>query len=1231
MKENFTLKLKCLLFLLNSAIAFDGFNQSAGDFQTKNATGNWSDYTAWNRHNGTSWVPATIGQVPGTTNSVFVQAGHTIAVDNANAVCKDLDVNGDNSSKIAFSVSTAILNVKGNMLLASVTHNCFGIWSAGAKIVFSGSTGQSFTNLSAYSAFLNTEVNKSAGTLSLAGNALSIDGTLTLTSGNLSIGANGTLIINGPLLSTSGTISGTTTSDISITGTTGSSVVLPVSANISLRNITVSGTRTLIMDGSHNINLNGTFTIANGATYDNGGESQVTNSGGTVVVSGKFLNRDKDNFCGTNGALSSSFNPILNAGCTIEFARVGDQSFTVRSDFKNITFSGSGTKTPSSSFTPSGALYITGDAIVDASGHNIGDGTAITDFKMDGGRLILGTGGTQPGMDGSYNLTGGIIEFSGPSGQTIRPKSYQNIEVTGAGVGNSNGNITLNANGTFTVKNSGVFLINDNNITGVGGTQTVTVESGGIFRCGNNQGFNGYTATLYDNSSVGSSISKINLKTGSTVEYMKAGDQPITNANGLTYSNLIIAGTGIKKATGTLTIKGNLTKAGTSIFDHNNGTVLLNGTNQTFAGLTYNNLILTGGTKSASGSSTIIDSIKIIDGTNLSISTNDVITLHSDAIKTARVGQIGTGTITYTGAAKFMVERYIPARRAWRFLSVPTISSTQTIKQAWQEGATSSSSDPKTGYGIQITSDRASWAADGFDALSFSPSVKTYNPVTDTYSGITSTNSPFDPAKGGFMTFIRGDRSATTLGSAVTGTTLRTAGALFTGDQPPVNLIPGQFIPVNNPYASALDLRNISRSNSISYYVWDPKRGGGYGFGGFTTLSWDGSGDYDAVPANTGSYGATNNYIASGQAFFVSGTSGSIRITENAKTAATLPAIPFTPVGVPLQKLRANLHSINANGTFLADGVLISFGNNYSNAVDGMDARKIMNASENLSIKRENIHLVVERRNPLLAGDTIFFHLTGLRQQPYYFEFIPAQLSPKGLDAYLEDCYLAKRTLLNLNDTARINFAVDNNPASAAPGRFRIVFDAAGAALPVTFTNVKAYPENDNIAVEWKVANETGIINYEVERSPGGTMFIPAAVITAQHTAVSNYKWTDEQPVTGYNYYRIKSTGSAGEVQYSKTIKAWAGNSNNGITVYSNPSNNGIIHLQFNSQPAGRYQLGVVDNAGQVIQSAIVQRTNSSGSIETIQLEKSIASGRYLLHIIRPDNTEVNIAIIYEP
>jgi hypothetical protein len=979
------------------------------------------------------------------------------------------------------------------------------------------------------------------------------------------------------------------------------------------------------MDGLNNISLNGLLNIGSTATYDNGGESQIINSGGSVNISGKFINRDKDNFTGTNGAIPGIV-PTLNAGCTVEYGLSGNQVITARNDYQNITFSGSGTKTPSNTFTPLGTLYITGAAIVDAGSHNIGDGVTLTGFTMDGGRLISGTTGTQPMMAGSYNLTAGIVQFNGGGAQTIRSKTYQNIEVTGAGVGNSNGNITLNTSGTFVVKNGGIFVINDNNITGAGATQTVTVENGGVFRCGNNEGFNGFAATFTSNSSIGSTITNINLHTGSTVEYIRGGDQPITNANGLIYSNLLISGTGSKTApSGILDIRGNLTKSGTSNFAHNNGAVLLDGTTQTFAGLTYNNLLLTNGTKTTSGSSTIIDSIKINDGTTLSIrGTPDTVTLHSDASKTARIGQIGTGTINYNSKGKFVVERYIPARKAWRFLAVPITSLTQTIKDAWQEGGTFGPS--VSGYGTQITGPQGTAA--GFDLYSALPSLKTYNKSTDNYDGVTSTTVPLDGALGGYMFFIRGDRN--TIYNNVTSTTLRTAGQLNAYAQTPIT-INNQFTPINNPYASQIDLVHLS--TVPAYYVWDPNRGGTNGYGGFTTFAWNGS-SFDVSPGNIGSYGTNNSLIDNGQAFFAStiGPPIPIQFAENVKTSSALTISPFTPVTEPGQQLRSDVYVADITGVYyIADGILNTYSDNYSNGVDAMDAKKNLNPTENLSIRRDNILLAIERRQSLRTQDTIFFHLSNFSaKKACRFVFTPNKIIESGLQPWLEDDYLRTKSALHVNDTTQVNFITDGSTGSAAPNRFRIVFDAAGVALPITFTNVKAYPKNKDIAVEWTVDNETGIQNYQVLQSPDGARFTPAAVIIANNLPVnSSYSWLDRQPAAGYHCFRIAGVDINGQVKYSNIVKVVAGDNKSGISVYPNPVCNGIIHLQLNNQPAGKYGIRLINKAGQVICSKEIQHAGNGSRAGTMQPESNTAHGVYRLEVTKPDGTVKDLNVVY--
>ena len=198
----------------------------------------------------------------------------------------------------------------------------------------------------------------------------------------------------------------------------------------------------------------------------------------------------------TNSSIPSG-NVTLNPGSTIELYANGNQSLNSRTDFKNLIFSGSGSKIPVGSFNPAGTVTIKENAIFDCSGRNIGDETdgqiASTNLTMtDNSRLIVDTYGPNPKMGGTYNLQGGVIEFkcSNLTPQTIRSKSYQNIEVTGTNVLMSQGNISLNDGGTFTVKTGSVFAINDNTIIGSGnGTETISVESDGTFQMRQQSGF----------------------------------------------------------------------------------------------------------------------------------------------------------------------------------------------------------------------------------------------------------------------------------------------------------------------------------------------------------------------------------------------------------------------------------------------------------------------------------------------------------------------------------------------------------------------------------------------------------------------------------------------------------------------------------------------------------------------------------------------------------------------
>ena len=510
-------------------------------------------------------------------------------------------------------------------------------------------------------------------------------------------------------------------------------------------------------------------------------------------------------------------------------------------------------------------------------------------------------------------------------------------------------------------------------------------------------------------------------------------------------------------------------------FPAQNALVTFNGTSpQTLSGTqktTFNNLTLSNGTGLTLSQNTDLLNAFSFGTSGAILTSNGFLTIKSGPTNTGRITDITNNGVNSGNdiTGNVTVERYISARKAWRFLAVPTRPS-QTIHAAWQENQPAGATTP-AGLGTQITSNRASWLADGFDMLSTGgPSMKTYNPVTNNYTGITTTLLPFAPALGGYMTFIRGDRTANAVASPVTSTILRTKGVLFTGTQASIDVVAGQITPYNNPYASPLDLRKISQSLSVFFYVWDPNSGGSNGFGAFQTLSWNnGTGNYDAIPGG-GSFGPGNidNFIESGQAFLVSGNPISLPLTEDKKGNGSNVMV-FLQNPLPTPQIRSNLYGLNPDGAgYLADGALTVFDDAYSNEVDGMDAKKLANINENLSIKKKSISLAIERRGPVTKNDTLFLDLTGVRAQQYYFEFIADKLDQPGMTAFLEDNYSHAKTLVNLNGNTKINFTVNNDAGSYSSDRFRIVF-LPTIALPVTFTSVKAYRQDKNINVEWRV------------------------------------------------------------------------------------------------------------------------------------------------------------------
>ncbi len=628
-------------------------------------------------------------------------------------------------------------------------------------------------------------------------------------------------------------------------------------------------------------------------------------------------------------------------------------------------------------------------------------------------------------------------------------------------------------------------------------------------------------------------------------------------------------------------------------------------------------LDITGGTgPGTEGTVSVTSSATLTTGGNL--------TLKSNANGTARVA--AGATLGGYISGDVTVERFLSSNRSWRFLAAPSYG--QTIHQAWQENQPAGS-NLLPGFGTNITSNRASWIADGFDFQTPGNSLLIYNPLTNVWEGALNTSSPISAAGGNksYMLFLRGDRSVTpAVGAPSTTAVVRTRGTLFQGNLAPLAVTAGQYAAVGNNYASAIDFTMLSKLNvDQSFTLWDPYIPGAKSLGAWVTFS-AATGWLPSIAG--GSYlNVANTRIESGQAFMVHNSSvsaGSLTLTENSKLSGSKLVSRPSGINGNKQMLITNLYNTNGGVANITDGSFVVFSEDYSNVIDSWDAVKMNNFGDNFGLSRDGQILVVDARQPVAETDTIFFNMKKVKQQPYRLEFIAKDFDA-SLMGFLEDNYLHSTAIVNMAGTTSYDFSVTSDAAAAAANRFRIVFKNS-APLPVTFTNITATEKANGIAVEWKVENEINIASYDVERSVDGRNFtkMNSTVATGQSTSgAAAYNWLDTKTIAGDNFYRIRSISRDGKTEYSRIVKVTLEKGKAGFTVYPNPVADGMIGLQLKNIPTGVYNVRILNSNGQLISKEIIKHTGGNGT-QTITSAKQLVSGTYQLEITGEDKN-VNV------
>lgn len=184
--------------------------------------------------------------------------------------------------------------------------------------------------------------------------------------------------------------------------------------------------------------------------------------------------------------------------------------------------------------------------------------------------------------------------------------------------------------------------------------------------------------------------------------------------------------------------------------------------------------------------------------------------------------------------------------------------------------------------------------------------------------------------------------------------------------------------------------------------------------------------------------------------------------------------------------------------------------------------------------------------------------------------------------------------------------------------------------LPLISTSVKAYQQNNNIVVEWKVENQSGVTQYDIEKSTDGIRYAKAGTLAARGGNISSvkYTWLDVNALSGTNFYRLGSISHGGETTYSQVLTVVIGKGRPSYQVYPNPITGNFIILSLINQAKGIYTIRLYNPSSQLILKKQIIYSGGS-SAETISLGTNITRGSYLLQITGADRSTRTINIIY--
>lgn len=171
---------------------------------------------------------------------------------------------------------------------------------------------------------------------------------------------------------------------------------------------------------------------------------------------------------------------------------------------------------------------------------------------------------------------------------------------------------------------------------------------------------------------------------------------------------------------------------------------------------------------------------------------------------------------------------------------------------------------------------------------------------------------------------------------------------------------------------------------------------------------------------------------------------------------------------------------------------------------------------------------------------------------------------------------------------------VTNSPAIAN-------FGLGNTATPVTLMSFDAHKKDNTALLVWATATEQDNKGFDVERSNDGRSwsalgFVASQSETGNSALKLDYNYTDNNPLNGKNYYRLKQTDHNGVYTYSE-VKMVSIDKVTTVNIYPNPATS-IVNL---SGLTGNESICVYNASGRVVKQFKAEQELVQVSLDNLE------------------------------